>query len=211
MPSRNTRKNRGSRRNRRSRSNRRQYGGNHIVLSPSPLGQSLAGSSPSSANLAQGGQYASFHANQHGGMAPYPGGVTDTVLPQDLQASARVLPLGGYLADVQHLRDPGQAAQAGGRRRRTRNSRGRFTAKRRGSKRSRKTRGSKRSRKTRAKRNSRGRFLKMRGGSAVSLTNASDYGAPGMLLPSSAETKAVSGMNPEWKLAADPTSFAPRT
>ena len=207
MPSRNTRKNRDSRRNRR---NRRQYGGNHIVLSPSPLGQSLAGSSPSSANLAQGGQYASFHANQHGGMAPYPGGVTDTVLPQDLQASARVLPLGGYLADVQHLRDPGQAAQAGGRRR-TRNSRGRFTAKRRGSKRSRKTRGSKRSRKTRAKRNSRGRFLKMRGGAAVSLANASDYGAPGMLLPSGAETKAVSGMNPEWKLAADPTSFAPRT
>ena len=181
------------------------------MFAPSPLGQSLAGSSPSNANLAQGGQYASFHANQHGGMAPYPGGVTDTVLPQDLQASARVLPLGGYLADVQHLRDPGQAAQAGGRRRRTRNSRGRFTAKRRGSKRSRKTRGSKRSRKTRAKRNSRGRFLKMRGGAAVSLANASDYGAPGMLLPSAAETKAVSGMNPEWKLAADPTSFAPRT
>jgi len=198
MPSRNTRKNRGSHRDRR---NRRQYGGTQM-FAPSPLGTSLSGSSPSSANLAQGGQYASFHANQHGGMAPYPGGVTDTVLPQDLQASARVLPLGGYLADVQHVRDPGQAAQAGGRRRRTRNSRGRFTAKR---------RGSKRSRKTRAKRNSRGRFLKMRGGAAVSLTNASDYGSPSMLLPSGAETKAVSGMNPEWKLAADPTSFAPRT
>jgi hypothetical protein len=207
MPSGNTRKNRSCRRDRR---NRRQYGGTQM-FAPSPLGLSLAGSSPSNANLAQGGQYASFHVNQHGGMAPYPGGVTDTVLPQDLQASARVLPLNGYLADVQYLRDPGQAAQAGGRRRRARNSRGRFTAKRRGSKRSRKTRGSKRSRKTRAKRNSRGRFLKMRGGSAVSLTNASDYGAPGMLLPSSAETKAVSGMNPEWKLAADPTSFAPRT
>jgi hypothetical protein len=210
MPSGNTRKNRGSRRDRRNRRNRRQYGGTQM-FAPSPLGASLSGSSPSSANLAQGGQYASFHANQHGGMAPYPGGVTDTVLPQDLQASARVLPLGGYLADVQHVRDPGQAAQAGGRRRRTRNSRGRFTAKRRGSKRSRKTRGSKRSRKTRAKRNSRGRFLKMRGGAAVSLTNASDYGSPSMLLPSGAETKAVSGMNPEWKLAGDPTSFAPRT
>ena len=73
MPSGNTRKNRGSRRNRR---NRRQYGGTQM-FAPSPLGQSLAGSSPSSANLAQGGQYASFHANQHGGMAPYPGGVTD--------------------------------------------------------------------------------------------------------------------------------------
>jgi len=204
MPSGNTRKNRGNRRD------RRQYGGTQM-FAPAPLEYSLSGSSPSNNNLAQGNQYASFHTKQHGGMAPYPGGVMDTVLPQDLQASARVLPLGGYLADVQHLRDPGQAAQAGGRRRRTRNSRGRFTAKRRGSKRSRKTRGSKRSRKTRAKRNSRGRFLKMRGGSAVSLTNASDYGAPGMLLPSSAETKAVSGMNPEWKLAADPTSFAPRT
>ena len=203
MPSRNTRKNRGSRRNRR---NRRQYGGTQ-TFSPSPVGVSLAGSSPSTANLAQGGQYASFHANQHGGMAPYPGGVTDTLLSQDLQASARVLPLNGYLADIRHVRDPGQA----GGRRRSRNSRGRFTSKRRGAKRSRKTHGSKRSRKTRAKRNSHGRFLKMRGGAAVSLANASDYGAPGMLLPASIETKAVNGMNPEWKLAADPTSFAPRT
>ena len=194
MPSRNTRKNRDSRRNRR---NRRQYGGTQ-TFSPSPVGVSLAGSSPSTANLAQGGQYASFHANQHGGMAPYPGGVTDTLLSQDLQASARVLPLNGYLADIRHVRDPGQA----GGRRRSRNSRGRFTSKR---------RGAKRSRKTRAKRNSHGRFLKMRGGAAVSLANASDYGAPGMLLPASIETKAVNGMNPEWKLAADPTSFAPRT
>jgi hypothetical protein len=37
-----------------------------------------------------------------------------------------------------------------------------------------------------------------------------NYGAPGTLLPASMESKAVSMMNPEWKLAADPQAFAPK-
>ena len=62
-----SRKNRGSRKNRRTN---RMYGGAAYVSAPMSLSESLAGSSPSQMNIAQGKQYDSFHANQHGGMAP---------------------------------------------------------------------------------------------------------------------------------------------
>jgi len=47
------------------------------------------------------------------------------------------------------------------------------------------------------------------GGAAVSLANAQNFGAPGMLLSPGQEAAALGGMNPEWKLAMDPASFAP--
>jgi hypothetical protein len=50
---------------------------------------------------------------------------------------------------------------------------------------------------------------RQRGGAAYALTQAQDYSAPGMLLSPSAEARALGGMNPEWKLASDPTSFVP--
>jgi len=49
----------------------------------------------------------------------------------------------------------------------------------------------------------------MRGGAAASLANAQDFGAPGMLLSPAQQAAALGGMNPEWKLAMDPASFAP--
>lgn len=49
----------------------------------------------------------------------------------------------------------------------------------------------------------------MRGGAALSLANAQDFRAPGMLLTPGQEAAALGGMNPEWKLATDPNSFAP--
>lgn len=52
---------------------------------------------------------------------------------------------------------------------------------------------------------------KQRGGSASSLTAAADYSSPGMLLSPAMENRALLGMHTqEWKLAADPTSFAPK-
>jgi hypothetical protein len=52
---------------------------------------------------------------------------------------------------------------------------------------------------------------KQRGGSASSLTGAADYSSPGMLLSPAMENRALLGMHTqEWKLAADPTSFAPK-
>ena len=54
------------------------------------------------------------------------------------------------------------------------------------------------------------RRLGMRGGAATPLTGAADYSSPGMLLSPAAEARALGGMNPEWKLATDPNSFAPK-
>jgi hypothetical protein len=49
----------------------------------------------------------------------------------------------------------------------------------------------------------------MRGGAAYSIAGAQAVGAPGMLLSPAQEATALTGMNPEWKLAMDPSSFAP--
>ena len=54
------------------------------------------------------------------------------------------------------------------------------------------------------------KLMKKHRGGAHSLSNAADYGSPGMLLSPGAEARALAGMNPEWKLATDPTSFAPK-
>jgi len=188
------------------------YGGAAYVSAPMSLSESLAGSSPSQMNIAQGKQYDSFHANQHGGMAPL-SAITDSLLPKDMGASARTLPLDKYIADVAPLRDPGQGDQMGGRRRRTRNSRGRFTKRRTGRKgtKRRSRKGTKRHSRKGRKRNASGRFLKMRGGAVQpALDLAASADAPGMLLDARTEANAVRGMNPEWTLAPNPNSFAPR-
>ena len=211
-----SRKNRNNRKNRKISRRNRMYGGAAYVLSPMGVNDSLAGSSPSQMNLAQGEQYGAFHAKQHGGMAAYPMSVVDSLLPSDMAASARVTPLNTYINDVKGLRDPGQEAQMGGRRRRTRNSRGRFTKKRAGKKARKGRKGTKRSGRKGTKRNGRkrnasGRFLKMRGGAVQpALDLAASANAPVMLLDAGAEARAVRGMNPEWSLAPNPNSFAPR-
>ena len=211
-----SRKNRNSRKNRKNtRRNRknRMYGGAAYTAMPMSVSESLAGSSPSQMNLKQGEQYGAFHANQHGGMAAYPMSVVDSLLPSDMAASARVTPLNTYINDVKGLRDPGQEAQMGGRRRRTRNSRGRFTKKRAGKKARKGTKrsGRKGTKRNGRKRNASGRFLKMRGGAVQpALSDAASANAPGMLLDAGAEARAVRGMNPEWSLAPNPNSFAPR-
>jgi hypothetical protein len=51
----------------------------------------------------------------------------------------------------------------------------------------------------------------MMGGAAMTpLATAQDYSAPGQLLSPQGEARAMMGMNPEWKLATDPNSFAPK-
>jgi len=177
-----TRKNRKDRKNRKaSRRNRRQNGG------ASPLNESLAESSASKLSLAQGNQYAGFHAAQHGGEAPFPGGVTDSLLPRDLVSFSRTAPLDKYLADALPVRDPGQM---GGRRNRKNRK-----ASRKNRKASRKNR--KASRKNR----------RTMSGGAFSPAPAD---APGMLLDAADASKALRGMNPEWQLAPDVKAFAPK-
>lgn len=178
-----------SRRMSRKHRTRRMRGGES---SPAPVtGAGMGGMSAQS--LAQGQQFASIHANQHGGgldAGPYPGAVMEeAVLPQSLQNAARVAPLNAALNAIANMKDPGQA---GGRRRG-----------RKGSKKTRK--GRKAGRKGRkASRKSR----KMRGGAAYD-SNPASVNAPGLLLSGSQMRDALSGMNAEWKLAEDPSAFAP--
>ena len=189
---------------------RRQRGGNSI---PAPTGGNpMAGMTAQS--LAQGQQFANMHANQHGGGAldagPFPGAVTEqALLPANLMNAARVAPLNAALTAIANMKDPGQAGGARRRKGRKASRKGR-KASRKGAKKSRKGRkasrkGAKKSRK--GSRKSR-RTRRMRGGAAYD-SNPASVNAPGMLLDGSQMTKALSGMNAEWKLAENPASFAP--
>ncbi len=178
-----SRKNRraGSRKNRRA--SRRQSGG-WVVMNPAGVADNSMASA-AKLNLAQGGEYKEMHKGQYGGGAPLEGAPVGTtgVLDSSLRTAAYVAPLDKAMAAIQGMSD-----QSGGARRR----RGR-----KGSRKGRK--GSKRSR-----RGSR----RMRGGASL---NPADFGAPGTLLPATLANKAMMQMNPEWKLAEDPSSFAPRS
>jgi hypothetical protein len=127
--------------------------------------------------------------SQRGGAVainPAPAPVGDTgMLESNLRAQAGITPIDQSLQSIQGMSD-----QSGGGRRR-RKAKGTRKGKRK----------SKASRRTRQR--------KMRGGSAYSLSNAQAVGAPGMLLSPGQEAKALESMNPEWKLATDPNSFAP--
>ena len=172
------------------KSHRSMRGGQAPVnyANPGPMGLSLA----------QGGQYAKFHEGQHGGAyGPYPGAVDQaTVLPADLTAAARLLPLNASFAEIRGMSD-----QAGGKRRRGR-------------------KGSRKSRKVHRKgsRKQRGGVLvrwgggsrrrSLRGGSYAEMRFPMPVGEEGkMLIPAGLQAQA--GLNPEWKLAENPMSFAP--
>lgn len=163
---------------------------------------------PGSQNLAQGGQYLKEHIAQHGGAAvslaaAAPVGATG-MLDSSLRDIARVGVLDQSMQAIQGMSD-----QAGG-------SRSRRGHKQRGHKQRRHTR---RGHTHRAithknimkalKKLMKKRTFRHRGG-AYSLSQAGDYSSPGMLLSPAAEARALGGMNPEWKLAANPTSFTPK-
>ena len=157
-------------------------------------------------SLSQGQQFASMHAQQHGGGAleagPYPGIVTEqSLLPQNLHAAARIAPLDSALTAIANMKDPGQAG--GGRRRKASRK-----ASRKGRKASRKGRKATKGRKASRKSRKGSKTRRMRGGSAY-VSSPGVFGGPSMLLDGSQMTKALSGMNAEWKLAENPASFAP--
>lgn len=161
--------------------------------------------SASRMSMAQGGDFAEIHKAQHGGMAPV--GYTG-VLDESLRGAARVLPLDASAREIQGLSD-----QTGGRRRKGRKgakkSRKGRKASRKGSRKSRK--GSRKSRKGSRKsrrQNEGARRRRQTGGARELGYMATD--APGMLLPPSLASKALSTMSPEWKLAENPSSFAPK-
>jgi hypothetical protein len=184
---------RGHKKSRRShrKGTRRQRGGVAPVGYSNPF--------PMGINLAQGQQFAAYHANQHGGsVGTYPDAVQQAqLLPADLVPSSRLLPLN---ASFDYIRQFGPEADLkGGRRRKSRKSR--------------------KSRKVR--KSQRGGVLvrwggggrrrgsrRMRGGSAADMGHPMDVAEETkMLIPPSLQQQA--GLNPEWKLAENPNSFAP--
>jgi hypothetical protein len=59
-------------------------------------------------SLSQGTQFLDIHKNQHGGMSPYPGGVTGSVLTDSsMVAAARTVPLDSALRQIQGMQDGG--------------------------------------------------------------------------------------------------------
>lgn len=198
----------GTRRNNTRRMSRRMRGG--VVLQGSNVGNTSMDAAYK-INTLQGNEYLAQHANQHGGESDYnpsqknydlltpaaytearvqpptltqSGGVAEVgytgVLESDLVEAART---GGTLASFQEI--AGMKDQGGGGRRRKH---------RKSSKKS-----HKKGRKNEARRKSRRCYS---GGS-------SPVDAPTLLLPVDMEKQAVMGMNPEWKLAENPTSFDP--
>ena len=173
------------------RRGRTHRGGAQLVLPATVENASYESSlsSPSKMMLSQGNEYQSLHAGQHGGavavnLAPAPPGFTG-VLDSNLRGQAWMNPLDASMQAIQGMSD-----QSGGRRR----------ASRRASRRARK--GSRRARK--------GSRRARRMGGGASLSHAQDFGAPGMLLSPAQEARALESMNPEWKLATNPSAFTPR-
>lgn len=204
---RNTR--RANRKNRKNTRRNMRGGSNGNSTGPAPVNYSLAGSSPSQMSLAQGNQFAGYHMNQHGGVAPYPGEVVSSGLPADLRATARIEPLDGYFADIRGLRDPNQ--MGAGRRKGRKASRKGRKASRKDRKSTRKsTRKATRKGRKANRKNRKSTRRNMRGGAAVYNPEPASASAPGLLLDPAMEAKAIRGMNPEWYLAPDPNAFTPK-
>jgi hypothetical protein len=178
-------------------------------------------------NLAQGEQFLKFHEKQHGGAlntsGAYPGVVEQaSVLPSNLVASAQ---LTGLNESFDYIKQFGPSSDnpnlRGGRRRRRGSRKSRKSRKgrkqrggvlvrwgggRKGSRKSRK--GRKASRKGRK---SSRRSRRMRGGSYAEMRFPMAVADESkMLLPSGLASQAAGAMNPEWKYASDPMSFAPK-
>lgn len=198
-----------SRKNRKNRSRkaRSQRGGEAPVGYSNPF--------PMGINLAQGQQFDAYHANQHGGaVGTYPDAVQQpALLPADLVPSSRLLPLD---AAFDYIRQFGPESDLKGGRRSSRKSRKNRKASRKNRKASRK--GRKSHRKSHRK-SQRGGVLvrwggggrgsrKMRGGSAQDMGHPMDVAEEvKMLIPPRLQEQA--GLNPEWRLAENPNSFAP--
>ena len=161
------------------------YGGGNALVPAGVNDASMQG--PGRLSLGQGNQYESLHTGQHGGAAvslaaAAPVGYTG-VLDSSLVPFARTGPTLESLNAASGMQD------GGGRRKNANHKKIMAILKKLNKKLTRRT---------------------QRGGMPYSLTQASDYSSPGMLLSPSAERAALGGMNPEWRLASDPSAFAPK-
>jgi len=161
----------------RSQTRRRRHRGG-----VAPVEYALSGSWPSQMSLGQGGDYLSYHQEQHGGSAPYPDSMSGApLLSPGLEGASMTTGLTKAMAGIAGLSDMPSSAvatamQAGGRRH-----------KRKGTKRSTKKRSTKR-------RITKKRSHRHRGG-ALGFAPFNPAATSGMLLSSSAQYDAA-GLNP---------------
>lgn len=208
MASRRNRRNTRRNARRSTRVNRRNYRGGSV---PAPVNvDPMADMSKQSLN--QGQQFASYHANQHGGAAlvggPYPGIVGgEPLLSDNLAASARVGPLNAALNEIKGMQDGGKRRRNTRRNRKaSKKNRKNRKASKKNRKASRKNRKNRRASRRNRKSSKKNRSSRRYHGGAMPAMNPGSTSAPGMILPSNV---SVPGMNPEWKLAENPRSFAP--
>jgi len=189
-----------------------------------------SGGNPMQMSLAQGKDYLDIHKSQHGGMAPVG---TTGVLDDSLRATARIAVLDQSMQQIQGMSDQSGGARKGlvqrlgkklkniaGTVKRSLVGRRSYPRKLMDALRMRKSMmGGKRRKASRKRMGMMGgkrrkmsrRRMRMMGGAAMTpLATAQDYSAPGQLLSPQGEARAMMGMNPEWKLATDPNSFAPK-
>ncbi len=161
------------RNNRRSnrRTNRKQKGG----VAPLSVAYSDMNTWQSRMSMGQGDDFASYHKAQHGGVAPYPGAVTDSMLPGGMVDAARTSGTMDALRFAQQFRDPPYGGEIP--------TPSKVGGKRKGKK-------SRKSKKTRKNRKHRGGALE---GAPVTMNP--------MLLPNQAAYGAA-GLNPEYRGAA---------
>lgn len=194
-----SRRDRNRNRSRRNKNMSRKNGVNTmlggLVLSPSPIQQSLAESWSSKASLNQGGDFFKYHSDQHGGAnpvgAPYPGTVTNSTLPSEMAGSAHLSGINKAFQEITGLSDkegtpaivPSQSGETthskGGSRRNRSRSRSRN--------RSRRNRNRNRSRRNRNRRT-------LYGGNHLGYSSIK---APTMLLPNR-EAYSAAALNPEY-------------
>lgn len=179
-----------NRRDRRERRDRRRSMRGGLVMSPSPINESLANSWSSKASLNQGGDFFKYHKEQHGGAAmvgaPFPNQVVHSVLPSEMAGTAHLNGINKAYNEIVGLNDRegtpaivpsqsgGPANTTGGRRRGTRRNRR-----------------DRRRKLTRRNRNRRAMY-----GGNVPL-GYSSVNAPTMLLPDRA-SYAAAALNPEY-------------
>ena len=188
---------RGSRKTKRTMRRRtHKKRGGEMALRGAPTNYSLAGNWSSRMSLGQGEDFFKYHEGQHGGEAPFPGAVTDSMLPAALRGPAHIAGIDKAIADVRPLRDENQM---GGRRRRHRSTKRKTHGKKshRGGKR--KSHGKKSHRKTHRKTHRKSHRRHRRRGGSLGYAPVS---APGMLL-SGPKAYAEAGLNPEWKTAVE--------
>ena len=196
------------RRSRRSRRNRRYYGGQ------APVNYSNPG--PMTQNLAQGLQFARFHEGQHGGMGPYPGSVTQSMLPGDLAASARINPTLAAYAQIRGLQDGGKGRKGSRKNNRKNTRKGSRKNNRKNTRKNNRKNNRKNTRKNNRKNTRRNRrqyggdFVRWGGGGYNLAVDApmTVQESSKMLIPDNLLRQA--GLHPEWADAARPNSMTPK-